>query len=744
MKKHYILLISMFVSLVSFAQTKQRVVDIEHHFGNRTMFDAYFLETQGFTLDELPEDQRAIYYTTLDLGAGRIAAMDAAGVDFAQLSLTTPGAEAWGPAMGKQIAREANDSIAKAIAAYPNRIGGWMTLYPDDVEWSLQEIERCKEMGLYGWACLSNMQGMRLDDPRYWPIFKKLEELGMPVYLHPEFSNDEAIAEFGYCINGPALGFQADALTTFMRMMCRGLFDECPDLKIILGHDGEGLPFFKNRINAAVRRGLDKAWSVICEYEHEPSYYIDHNVWVTTSGNFSTEALRCCLDEMPAGHVMMSTDYPYEDFAGAVSFVRDNLKLTDSERKAILADNAMALGFGTLPMLNYQNLTDTIAFAEDYSSTLTAPAYGTIKAALDEAIATAKSYLTATSQDDVDAAAHALQLAMADAISAVGACNYDNGIFTGVTVSVAGSTSTLFFQTADRPSVSIRRDGNSRIAQVRLAGSSEVRRQSELTPDSYLEFTFGQTVLGSRQFSFFDQVSKGYSVTTTSREEVDAVHGPDFAIHYERNFTHTGFDAWNVPFNLKQADAQAAGLTLYRLNMSYNNLEDGVGSELITFGITQLKDSDVATANKPYLVKPNQTGVVSFDLTSTELQQPKSATVSCSTTRVTYSFISNCQTLQPWELSGCYVMKHGMLEFVIADPCSLSPWRWYMEPSVKDYVYYAPIRFEIIDEGEDDTTSLPTITTLGSEGIYYNLNGQRISNPVKGQIYIVNGKKVKL
>lgn len=346
MKKFSILLMSLIVSLTSFAQSNYRVVDIEHHFGNRTMFDAAFLEAYGCTLDELPEDERALYYTTLDLGAGRIAAMDAAGVDFAQLSLSTPGAEAYGPMMGKQIAREANDSIAKAIAQYPDRIGGWMTLYPEDVEWSLQEIDRCANMGLYGWACLSNMQGKRLDDPKYWPIFKKLEALGMPVYLHPEFSKDEAIAEFGYCINGPTLGFTVDALTTFMRMMCRGLFDECPNLKIIMGHDGEGLPFFKDRINTAYRQGLDKVQSVICEYKHEPSYYVDHNLWITTSGNFSTEALRCCLDAMPEGHVMMSTDYPYEDFAGSVSFVRDNLKLTDAERKATLGKNAMTLGFG--------------------------------------------------------------------------------------------------------------------------------------------------------------------------------------------------------------------------------------------------------------------------------------------------------------------------------------------------------------------------------------------------------------
>jgi len=67
------------------------------------------------------------------------------------------------------------------------------------------------------------------------------------------------------------------------------------------------------------------------------------NVWLTTSGNYSYEALRCCLDAMPEGHVMLGTDYPYEDFGGMVSFIRDNEKLTKADKKATLGENAMAI-----------------------------------------------------------------------------------------------------------------------------------------------------------------------------------------------------------------------------------------------------------------------------------------------------------------------------------------------------------------------------------------------------------------
>lgn len=323
------------------------VIDLEHHFAIYSMVDEYYKRTLNVSFDDMPADMKAVFEMTMDFGEGRLKNMDEAGIDFVQMSLTTPGAEWFEPELGKKFATEANDIMAAAIAAHPDRFGGWITIYPDDVEWSVKEIERAASMGLFGWSCLSNMNGKRIDDPKYWPIFAKLEELNMPVYLHPEFSTNPELAEFGYCINGPSLGFTVDALTCFMRMLCRGLFDEYPNLKIILGHDGETLPFLVNRIDTANRQGIDKSQSTeLCNYKEAPSYYLMHNVWLTNSGNFSQEALRCSIDAMPDGHVMLGTDYPYEDFAGTASFIRDNKNLTKAEKRAILSENARALGFG--------------------------------------------------------------------------------------------------------------------------------------------------------------------------------------------------------------------------------------------------------------------------------------------------------------------------------------------------------------------------------------------------------------
>ncbi len=323
-----------------------KVFDIEHHFSTQLLRlssaelgDALSMDMNDPAMVEMEKIVR-------DLDEGRIKNMDAAGVDYAHLSLTTPGSEYFEGETAKLIATDANDRLAAAIQKYPDRFGGWISLAPDDPEWSVKEIDRAAKMGLFGWSCLSNMRGKYIDDPKYWPIFEKLEAMDMPMYLHPNFSNIKEITEFGYALNGPALGFMVDAHICLMRMICRGVFDRFPKLKVILGHDGEAFPFLMNRVDTAWRQGVHSVPPGMGGYQHEPSYYFKNNIYATTSGNFLPEALRCSLDVFTKGHVMMSTDYPYEDFPGSVTLVSDSPILSDEEKKATLAENAMALGFG--------------------------------------------------------------------------------------------------------------------------------------------------------------------------------------------------------------------------------------------------------------------------------------------------------------------------------------------------------------------------------------------------------------
>ena len=251
------------------------------------------------------------------------------------------------PKNAKKIAALYNDTLMAAIKKHPDRFGAYMALYPEDVEWSLKEIDRCAEGGMFGWSTLSNFNGKYLDNPKYFPILEKLAAYKMPIYLHPNFCTWKEYVEFGYCLNGPSLGFTADTQLAYMRIIHRGIFDKLPDLKIMLGHNCEGMGFFKDRMNTAWRQGGGQPASNIgVTLKHEPSYYLDKNTWGTTSGNYSQIALRTTIDSMGIEKVMIGTDFPYEDVKAMVDFIGDNKELTFEEKKAILSGNAEKLGFG--------------------------------------------------------------------------------------------------------------------------------------------------------------------------------------------------------------------------------------------------------------------------------------------------------------------------------------------------------------------------------------------------------------
>lgn len=332
-----------------------RVIDCENHFNfqllvdenRKTMTPEQWKAERNDIYDNPDEAKKKVLDLVFDIDAQRLSEMDRCGIDFAQISLTEPGSETFEPETGKKIATAYNDIMIDAINKYPDRIGAYMSLVPDDVEWSLREIDRCVEGGMFGWSTFSNVNGKYLDDPKYFPILEKLASYKMPVYLHPNRSPEKGYIEFGYCLNGPSLGFTADTQLLFMRMIHRGIFDKLPELRVMLGHDCEGMGFFKNRMDTAWRQGLGQpAENIGVTLKHEPSFYLDKNTWGTTSGNYSQIALRATIDSMGKEKIMLGTDFNYEDIKGMVDFIGDNKDLSQEEKECILYKNAEAMGFG--------------------------------------------------------------------------------------------------------------------------------------------------------------------------------------------------------------------------------------------------------------------------------------------------------------------------------------------------------------------------------------------------------------
>jgi predicted TIM-barrel fold metal-dependent hydrolase len=277
----------------------------------------------------------------LDLGAKRLAHMDAHGVDVQVLSFGSPGPQAFGADVAIPMARDANDRLHAAVKESPERFAGFAALPTADPKAAAAELERCvKQLGFKGAMIHGHQQGEFLDARKYWPIWEKAEALGVPIYLHPALPHPDAVKAYfeGYeeLARAP-WGFAIDTSCHFLRLVFGGVFDAYPNLKIILGHLGEGLPFAMHRLNdhslhAAKRRGLKR----------EPIEYLQRNLLVTTSGNWFEPSFVCTLLALGADNILFAIDWPYESNATGMAFLR-KLAISDSDKAKIAHRNAERL-----------------------------------------------------------------------------------------------------------------------------------------------------------------------------------------------------------------------------------------------------------------------------------------------------------------------------------------------------------------------------------------------------------------
>jgi len=320
-----------------------RIVAIEEHFITPLYREKVAAnEFRNFYLASRGRDMgHDIVAENLDLGAKRIAHMDAAGVDLQVLSFGSPGAQAFAADVAIPMARDANDRLYQAVQSYPKRFAGFAALPTADPEKAAQELERCvTKLGFKGAMIHSHQQGEFLDAAKYRVIWKKAEALGVPIYLHPALPHPLAVKAYfeGYeeLARAP-WGFAVDTSCHFLRLVFSGLFDDCPKLKIILGHLGEGIPFAMHRLDtharaAAERRGLKKT----------PLDYFKDNLVVTTSGNWYEPAFVCTLLAMGIDNMLFAIDWPYESNKVGMEFF-NKLSLSDGDKHKLAHGNAEKL-----------------------------------------------------------------------------------------------------------------------------------------------------------------------------------------------------------------------------------------------------------------------------------------------------------------------------------------------------------------------------------------------------------------
>lgn len=292
----------------------------------------------GQTYLKATPDTKVVQDRLLNLGVERIADMDAAGIDLQILSLCSPGVQVFEPAMGALLAHQANEILSGAIKSFPGRFAGLATIAPQDPKTAVKELERCKHLGLRGVIINSHTMGEYLDSEKYFAILESSESLGLPIYLHPREPSPSMIAPYlDYGLYFAGWGFAAETGLHTLRLIMSGVFDRLPNLKFVLGHLGEGIPFWLQRIDN--RYKLQVSIGAVREMKRLPSEYFREHFVITTSGMYSDAALQLCLTELGADSILFAADYPHESAQEAVTFI-NSTPLSNENRDKIYWKNA--------------------------------------------------------------------------------------------------------------------------------------------------------------------------------------------------------------------------------------------------------------------------------------------------------------------------------------------------------------------------------------------------------------------
>ena len=319
-----------------------RTITLEEHYaspGFITGAGRAFLERQR---NSGPRGAK-IFEMVQEVGARRIAEMDAAGIDMQVLSLNAPGIEQAETADQISGAQEANDFLAEAIKNHPTRFAGFATLPTAAPDKAVQELERRIKQGFKGTLINGHTRGRYLDDKFFWPILECADALNVPVYVHPTIPPkpvvDALYSGFSPAVtasfSAPGWGWHIETSVHVIRMILGGVFDRFPKLQIIVGHLGEGLPFMLPRLHKNMPPEMTKLQRRIGDYLRE-------NVHYTFGGfNFPATFLNLLL-EVGAGRIMFSVDYPYGSMAEARAFL-EQLPVSPENREAIAHGNAEKL-----------------------------------------------------------------------------------------------------------------------------------------------------------------------------------------------------------------------------------------------------------------------------------------------------------------------------------------------------------------------------------------------------------------
>jgi len=233
----------------------------------------------------------------------RFGMMDATGIDIQILSMTSPNVYAFRPDDARQVARMVNDEYAAIKDHHPDRLR-CLASVPLGTGAEIEELDRAiLNLGLDGLIVGTNVHGKTLDDPSFEPFWRRVDELRLPVLLHPmsPMVGTRYLDRFALV---PLVGFPFDTTLAVMRLVFSGFVDRFPNVKLIASHTGGALAYLTGRFEI----GYD-AYGECREMSERPSQAL-RRIWYDTIG-YHPPALRCLAESVGTSQMVFGTDYPH-------------------------------------------------------------------------------------------------------------------------------------------------------------------------------------------------------------------------------------------------------------------------------------------------------------------------------------------------------------------------------------------------------------------------------------------------
>src|SRR3984893_1044636 len=329
-------------------------IDIFNHVFPKKFFERMLtIREKGSNMERRGSEIPSLVY--LDL---RFRMMDVFDEYVQVISLPSPPVEAFGdPEKSPELAQLANDGLAELVNKHPDRFPGFVAALPmNNPDAAVAEIERAvMKLGASGVQIYSNVNGRPLDEPAFLPIFEKMAELNLPIWVHPtrganfaDYSTEQKSKYELWWV----FGWPYETSVFMARILFAGYLHRCANLQIITHHMGAMVPYFSGRTGP----GLDQLGArtegedltvFTRRLQKRPQDYFKM-FYADTATFGSRPAMECGLAFFGADQTLFASDSPFDPEKGP-GYIRETIRcmeelsISNEDRKKICEGNARRL-----------------------------------------------------------------------------------------------------------------------------------------------------------------------------------------------------------------------------------------------------------------------------------------------------------------------------------------------------------------------------------------------------------------